>query len=180
MSHKQQQKLADHVRLLWMNDSRLDVLADDRIAAGILSSPQAHVDALVAAGVLKQHMDYGVPPGNCYSVVTPKRMVRAGYRKLEPGEYHADMAWEWTATCSEHGDINHGRDPEVVGTTKHFETSHSDDHVEWDDPPHEHRLVWSGDPSGRPCVVCADGDLTAFYPYEVGSPYSGPIPESLQ
>ena len=50
---------------------------EQRIASGIIANPQAHIDALVEAGVLKQittdhYGNFNGPGRPCYAIVQPK------------------------------------------------------------------------------------------------------------
>ena len=57
--------------------SPLPLTTEERIASGVIANPQAHIDALVEAGVLKQittdhYGNFNGPGRPCYAIVQPK------------------------------------------------------------------------------------------------------------
>ena len=130
-----------------------------RVAHLIAADPQAHVDALVAAGVIHEHWvskGAGKPKKLIYTMyppVTPKpepKVVKAGYRKLPNGHH-------WTWTCSEHTEPNGfgwARLAEVPFAS-HFADCHANDTVEWDDPPQKVEITYERDGSDRATYTCS-------------------------
>lgn len=158
--------MTESERVRQLQDSMASMCAKQDLAPAVIADPQRLIDALCTAEVL--HMS---PNGRWYEVITPKRVVRAGYRKggelwtatddqVEwedpPDKIHVRLWWDrgnvaWSCTC-----VAGTFDPPdrvLREVARHTDRYHPDADVTVDplpDPPHAHSWIWNMSTSGTP------------------------------